>query len=112
MSQITGKEILKRKIATLKEILQSMKRGLPATNQDGDQIYDINDFTTGPSQEDRVHATRRYTNRRIQKPKGQSDRENISEFPDGYHGISMEIPTNPEGQARAMKIVGSLLFSC
>jgi hypothetical protein len=87
MSKITGKEILGRDLATLKEILQLMKQGLPATTPTGEHVYNINNITTDPS------------------------KDGILEFPDRYHGISMEIPTTPAEQAQAMNTVMPLVFS-
>jgi hypothetical protein len=113
MSQITGKLIFERYNITLNELLPHMQRGLPATTQGGELVYNIDNPMEGPTQEERFQAGIRYTNtliklrnQRVQHYKTILD---FSEFLDGYYGISMELSKG--GTTSLMKDVESFLFS-
>jgi hypothetical protein len=80
---ISGKQILEQRNVSVHTLLSYMMKGLKAKTQYGEIVYNSDDFSSGPTIDERRRAITRYAINKMRKERSQPAVDDMSSCPDG-----------------------------
>jgi hypothetical protein len=112
MLRLTGHDVVRQLKITPTELLEHMRAGrLHAVTMANARVYDEDSFDYGPSQAERIAATRAHVIEELRRSRVAADPEgDVLEFPEGFHGMSFTAPREASAQGSYFNTLLALYF--